>query len=73
LLLNEDEGEDVDLGSINGSRSRRRGRAMSFGTGTFGRKGSMILMGDGTHRIIGLRLGEVGRLSFGCLKELIMG
>ena len=73
MLLNEDEGEDVDLGSINGSRSRRRGRGMSFGTGTFGRKGSMILMGNDIHRIIGLRLGEVGRLSFGCLKELIMG
>ena len=48
-------------------------RGMSFGIGIFGRKGSMMMMENGIHRIIGLRLGEVGRLSFGCLKELIMG
>jgi len=42
---------------------------MSFGTGICGRKGSMMLMGNATRRIIGLRLGEVGCLFFDVVGE----
>jgi hypothetical protein len=50
------------MDSINGSRSRRRGRGTSSGIGISGRKGSMTLMGNGTLRTIGLRHGEVSHL-----------
>lgn len=53
----------VDLDSINGSKSPRRGRRMNSGTGTCGRNRSLMRMGIATHQITGLRLGEVSAYS----------
>lgn len=54
--------------SMNGSRSQRKGKVMSFGIGIFGRSRSMMLMGHANRRIIGRRLGEVGLLP-NCLDD----